>query len=237
MKLLIVSATEQEVAPLFAQLQSLAHHTQIVTNRRILLFDNTDEIHFLTTGVGLALAMYHIAEAVISQSFDTAIQVGIAGALDRSLPLGAVVRVSSEQFADIGIEEKNGDFIDIFDAGFADTNGFPFLNKQLINSYNMLFINDLQLVNAITVAKTSGSEATISALKNLYPDAQIESMEGAAFFYVCLRNKLPFLQIRGISNYVEPRNRAAWNIPAAIKNVNEESAKIVLAVLQTKAIS
>ena len=236
MKLLIVSATEPEVAPLFAQLQSRSNHTKTVGNRRILLFHNTDEIHFLTTGVGLALAMYHVAEAVICERFDVAIQIGIAGALDRSLPLGAVVRVSTEQFADIGIEEKNGGFINIFDAGFADANGFPFLNKQLINIYNMLFINDLQLVNSITVAKTSGTEATILALENRYPDAQIESMEGAAFFYVCLRNKLPFLQIRGISNYVEPRNRAAWNIPVAIKNVNVESAKIILALLQTEAM-
>ena len=45
-------------------------------------------------------------------------------------------------------------------------------------------------------------------------------MEGAAFFYVCLQEKIPFLQIRSISNYVEKRNKSNWNIPLAIDNLN-----------------
>ena len=44
-------------------------------------------------------------------------------------------------------------------------------------------------------------------------------MEGAAFFYVCLCENIPFLQIRAISNYVEQRNEKNWNIPLAIKNL------------------
>ena len=46
-------------------------------------------------------------------------------------------------------------------------------------------------------------------------------MEGAAFFYACLMMQVPFLEIRSISNHVEPRNRAAWDIPLAIGQLNE----------------
>lgn len=46
-------------------------------------------------------------------------------------------------------------------------------------------------------------------------------MEGAAFFYACLLAGVPFLQIRSISNRVEPRNRTAWDIPSAIQNLNQ----------------
>jgi futalosine hydrolase len=45
-------------------------------------------------------------------------------------------------------------------------------------------------------------------------------MEGAAFFYVCRQLNVPCIQIRAVSNYVEKRNRDAWNIPLAIKNLN-----------------
>ena len=33
--------------------------------------------------------------------------------------------------------------------------------------------------------------------------------------------QVPFLEIRSISNHVEPRNRAAWDIPLAIGQLNE----------------
>ena len=37
-------------------------------------------------------------------------------------------------------------------------------------------------------------------------------MEGAAFFYVCLKEKVNFFQIRAISNFVEKRNKKNWEI-------------------------
>jgi futalosine hydrolase len=50
---------------------------------------------------------------------------------------------------------------------------------------------------------------------------QIESMEGAAFFYACRQLNVPCLQIRAVSNYVEKRNRDNWHIGLAIKNLNK----------------
>ena len=45
-------------------------------------------------------------------------------------------------------------------------------------------------------------------------------MEGAAFFAGC--NKADqFMQIRAVSNYVEKRDKSKWNMPLAIKNLND----------------
>jgi len=41
-------------------------------------------------------------------------------------------------------------------------------------------------------------------------------MEGAAFMYACLVSRVPFAQVRGVSNVVERRNRAAWKVAEAI---------------------
>ena len=57
--------------------------------------------------------------------------------------------------------------------------------------------------------------------------ADIETMEGAAFFYACLMSGTPCVQIRGISNYIEPRNLSKWNIPLAVKNMNATIIRIL----------
>jgi futalosine hydrolase len=59
-----------------------------------------------------------------------------------------------------------------------------------------------------------------------HPD--IETMEGAAFFYVCSRENIPFLAIRAVSNKVELRNREKWNIPLAINNLSEKFGELLL---------
>jgi futalosine hydrolase len=74
-------------------------------------------------------------------------------------------------------------------------------------------------VSGITINTTTGSQDVVTAMKARYnPD--IESMEGAAFFYTCIKEGIPFVQIRAISNYVEPRDKSKWNIPLAVKNLN-----------------
>ena len=51
---------------------------------------------------------------------------------------------------------------------------------------------------------------------------QVESMEGVACMLACQELGVPCVQIRAISNYVEKRNKANWDIPLAIQNLNHE---------------
>jgi len=46
-------------------------------------------------------------------------------------------------------------------------------------------------------------------------------MEGAAVFYVCSMEHIPFLQLRAISNRVELRNRRAWKMDLALANLSD----------------
>ena len=90
--------------------------------------------------------------------------------------------------------------------------------KELVNDYATDFLSSYKKVRSITVNKTSGKEESIQKIIQRYlPDT--ESMEGAAFFYTCQMQKQPCVQIRTISNYVEPRDKNKWNIPLAIKNL------------------
>ena len=52
-------------------------------------------------------------------------------------------------------------------------------------------------------------------------------MEGAAMHYVCLMEKIPFLQLRSISNYIGERNKRKWNMNESIINLNNELIKLI----------
>jgi futalosine hydrolase len=84
-------------------------------------------------------------------------------------------------------------------------------------------------VNALTVGTATGSQDTIERLSAKYnPD--IETMEGAAFFFVCSMEKIPFIALRAISNMVEPRNRENWDIPLALQNLTERLREVLLLI-------
>ena len=106
---------------------------------------------------------------------------------------------------------------------------FPFTNSKLDNhfKYSLSKLNeDLQSVSAITVNTTHGNKASIDLYKNKF-NADLETMEGAAVFYVCFHEKVDCIQIRSISNYVQERDKANWNIPLAIKNLNDKLFEII----------
>ena len=52
-------------------------------------------------------------------------------------------------------------------------------------------------------------------------------MEGAAFHFVCLQQKIPFIQIRSISNSVGERDKSKWVIKEAVSNLNIELDKMI----------
>ena len=75
-------------------------------------------------------------------------------------------------------------------------------------------------MKGITVNKVHGNAQSIEKTIQLH-QPQTESMEGAAVFYACQQLNIPAMQIRSISNYVEPRNRESWQIGLAVKNLND----------------
>lgn len=226
MHLLITAATAFEIAPLEHWLQI---HCLRTGNFRYQL--GAADIDLLISGVGVPLSAYSFGKVLATHTYDLAIQAGIAGALDRSLEIGEVVQVISESFGDLGVEEADGSFTAAIDLGLIDANQPPFTHGKLESPAVAGSPAFLRQVTGATVSRVHGYEPSIAAFRKR-SDAQVESMEGACFAYACLLEQLPFLQIRSISNYVEARNREAWNIPMAIANLNEvlQSMVQVLAV-------
>jgi futalosine hydrolase len=162
-----------------------------------------------------AFALGHVLSR---QRFDLAVNVGIAGAFDRSLQLGDVVNVVTERFADLGVEEADGAFKDVHELGLIAPDQPPFQNGELRNDSAREFAF-LPKCKGLTVNKVHGTQAGTAAVLKKY-QADVESMEGAAFFLACSLCEVSFLEVRAISNYVGPRDRDAWDLPLAIGNLN-----------------
>ena len=171
--------------------------------------DTTDT---LVTGVGMVATTHLLTKQLITSNYHLVIDLGIAGSFNPAFKIGDVVQVISDRLVELGVED-NGKFV-------------PANEMNLITTEEMTFETDLRVnklpeANGITVNKVHGSSESIQNVREQFnPD--VEGMEGAAVAYVCKQFDVPWVQIRAISNKVEPRNRAAWDIGLAIKNLHQE---------------
>ena len=206
MGILIVAATSFEIRP----------------SLRVLKKSNAD---VSITGVGCPVSVYSITKAIERYRPSVIIQAGIAGGFDRTMPLGTAVAVLQDEFGDIGVAE-NGQWRSVFDMGFMKAGTQPFKEGVLKNPDKTLLKHcGLKSVKAVTVNEVTTNKAKINLLKNR--GLILESMEGAALHYVALMEKVPFLQIRGLSNYVGERDKSRWQMSEAITNLNRELIRIV----------
>ena len=216
MKILIVAATKFEVRPLadkFAYVQkeddSLAHYQ----------FRN-DKVDILITGIGMTPMAFYLGKQLPGSNYDVVINAGICGSYSDSLPIGMVVNVTEETFCDLGAE-NNDQFFSSFELGLMDPDEPPYRSGKLLNNTTPKgsVLRKLRRVRGITSNTIHGQPGTIRKIRELFnPD--VESMEGAVFFYACLTSGVPFHQVRSISNFVEERDKSRWDIPLAISNLN-----------------
>lgn len=221
MPLLLVAATEPEIAPLLKEMKFCG---DISLNLRWYEYKGRN-IDVLITGVGMVATSVWVTRILTQRNYNSAINAGIAGSFDRTINLGEVVRVQTDCIPELGAEDGDN-FLDIHELDLLGKNDFPFQNGCLHGSDTSAFGSLIQLkpVTAITVNKVHGNENSVAAaVKKFNP--QIESMEGAAFYYACAVADVFAIQIRAVSNYVEKRNRAAWEIGSAVKNLNAELLK------------
>lgn len=213
MKILLVAATELETG--IVREKFSFHILESGLSRCQIPAHTIDLIH---TGVGQINVAYHLGKHLANSHYDLAFQFGIAGANSPELQIGDVVEVREEIIGDLGADSPKG-FINMKDLGF------PVLQRPDLTLYNRLGnpthqIGGIRRVTGLTVNTVSGTRDGIRKMKDRW-DFEIESMEGAAFFYVMLNENIPFHQIRSISNRVEERNRESWDIPLALKTVQK----------------
>jgi futalosine hydrolase len=211
MNCLLAAATAKEISPF------LNHYRNS---------DNKQDIDILITGIGLTAATYSFVKQFSLKKPALVIQAGIAGCFDKNISLGSVVITRQDTIAD-QIVTENKQLKTMFDLGLVKPNQAPYSKGWLVNPHRELIKKTkLKIVNAVSVNRvTTTTQMTGLYQKKFQPS--IESMEGAALHYTCLLEKIPFLQIRSISNYIGERNKKKWNMKEAVSNLNYELTRIL----------
>ena len=221
MRILLVAATTFEIRPFVEKLPLLSKMSEQLSLYR---YKNID-IDVLIPGVGMIPTAYFLGKQLALQHYDLAINAGIAGTFNRSLSLGSVVNVVEDCVVELGAEDGDK-FLSVFDLGLIDPDVHPYQHGVLINDFmndatlmNPDRINKLPKVKGITSNTVHGNIQSIARVQQLAM-ADLESMEGAAFLFACLTEKIPCLQLRAISNLVEERDKKTWKLDLALKNLN-----------------
>lgn len=203
MQILVVAATEMEIAPFLALNRAVDH---------------------LITGVGAPACIYRLQKTIQQREYDCIIQAGIAGSFTTDIALGETLLVKKDCFADLGFFE-NSSFTSLFDAGFLNKNDTPYRDGWLVNDSGLLSRFSLPKYTGITVNMVTAQKMLINEyIKHFEP--AVETMEGAALHYVCLMERIPFLQLRTISNLAGERDKSKWKIPEAVHNLNNHLQQI-----------
>ncbi len=186
--------------------------------------------YLVHSGVGKVNTAATLALAIVQLKPKSVIQFGIGGAfLGAFLAIGHLAIATYEIHLDSGIRLKNG-------WQGMQALGFPLIEGKT-NFYNKIPTNNKltdrvqQLTGAVpcifgTSEVITGSFEEAEVLQERF-DVSIESMEGAAAAQVCMALGAPFAELRSVSNIVGESNKAAWDIPTAIKKVNEAIKKLL----------
>lgn len=146
---------------------------------------------FVISGMGATNCAIATVQAIERYKPDLIVQIGIAGAIDYSIAIGEAVFVVSDFQADLGAL-RDGRFVP-FETPIVTVENYTGLRGVAARSLN-------------TACGAYVGQA----------NAQIESMEGAAFFQAAsLYSGLRFAQVRTISNYVDSA-RDEWQIQTAL---------------------
>ncbi len=198
-KILIIAATSIEIEPLINNCPA--------------------NVDLLITGIGSASSILETCIKLSKNNYKLLINIGIAGSYHSKFEIGQVVQVVHDEFGDLGFEDANT-FIPI-----QKTKWYS-VPKNINNIYSLADDFELIKVNGLTVNRTAGCESTILERKSIF-NADVETMESAAFFMISEKFSIPLLSLRAISNQVEVRNIELWNIPFAVAELHQTLRKIL----------
>jgi futalosine hydrolase len=189
-------------------------------------------IHTHHSGPGVPMVLLHLSQALQHYRPELLVHVGIAGARRGSADIGETVEILSDRYADIGAEDRDGQFLDMFCLGLWTESDADWTMGRFHQPRSWK-LPGLKKLDAVTVHSIPGSSARIRDLERRHP-FQIESMEGAAVFHLASHLQIPFLALRGISNFLEPRNREAWDIPGALATLSRHTLSFLESLNQVQ---
>jgi futalosine hydrolase len=212
---LIIASTVHEIEPFLKSLRK----KESLEKRGL-------NVDLLITGVGLTATTYALTKQVSLKRPDLVIQAGIAGSLEKKIKPGGVYLVSEDRVADEMVIEKKK-LLTVYDFGLRKKDQYPYQDEWLKNIHaDLVSLSGLDTLRSISVNQISADKKIIRLYRKKY-EASLETMEGAALHLVCLSEKIPFLQLRAVSNYAGERDKSKWKFGKSIRELNSSLSKLL----------
>jgi futalosine hydrolase len=191
----------------------------------------------VVTGIGAVNTAHALTRYLVTRSRPSlVIQTGIAGAyVPAGIPVGSVVLANTEIYGDLGVitpdgwrpvEEIGIPLIEASGTRPARFNYFPFDDDLVARASAIGGSLVARTGPFLTLSQVTGVRALGDALYQRF-GALCESMEGAAAAHVCALHDVPFLEVRGISNLIEDRNRPGWRIKEAADAAQSVALRLI----------
>jgi len=210
MNVLVIAATPIEISPFLEQLNKGTIRCQP---------------DVLITGIGLTATTWSLTRHLLLKKPDLVIQAGVGGCFDTRIPTGTVMAIKQETIADQSVIELNA-LKTLFDLKLVPENQYPFSKGWLVNKNDLLKKVKLKKVKGISVNEITTDRKKVKFYEKQFSPV-VESMEGAALHNVCLMEKVPFIQLRAVSNNMAERNKKNWNMKTSIINLNTELIRLL----------
>jgi futalosine hydrolase len=179
-------------------------------------FFSHSQVTTLICGVGLSATAYSVGKMIVQHKPDWILMAGIAGVYPHSpFSIGDVVLVERECESDLGFFTPGG-FTHLADLNLA-------MDIRATKWWACPYISHVSGV--LPVAKSNSMNAAMAPFIHI-DDVDIENMEGAAFFQVCLLEQQKFLEVRSISNRVKIGDDD-WDMEGSIRALTEGLYKVI----------
>ncbi len=181
-------------------------------------------LRLAVTGMGMVNTASVLTRELERRRPRGVLQFGVGGAyVGSGLVVGDVAVATEEGYGEVGVLTPDGwrdaEFIGIpLVAGPP-----PRFNQFPLDAERAIRIAEACGATAgrfLTLSQCTGTQALADTLWDRF-HAVCENMEGAAAAHVCALYGAPFLELRGISNMVENRDRSRWDFPRAIAAAQE----------------
>jgi futalosine hydrolase len=197
----------------------------------------SESIDVAVAGIGAVNTAHALTKYFTTRSRPRlVIQTGIAGAyVNANVPVGSVLLADTEIYGDAGVltldgwrpmEEIGIPLVEATSSHPARFNYFPLDAALVARAASAADGLISRTGKFLTLSQVTGVRAVGDALYERF-GALCESMEGAAAAQVCAMHDVPFLEIRGVSNLVEDRDRAKWRIREAADAAQRAVLKIL----------
>lgn len=232
----LIFPTDAELAPLERYIEN---PVRVEAGRRLGLkgFIYDKIVKAVVSGVGQVNTAQALASLIELGPTELVVMGGCAGAYQGiGINVGDVCVATQEIYADLGVITPFG-WKDMEDIGLQllESGGNSFFSSFPVSQDYRANIEsaarESSFVSAkgvkrspkvhfgkfLTVSTISGAAERGNALYARYQGI-CENMEGAAAAQVSLIYGVPFIEVRGVSNMVEDRDKGKWDIPAAAAN-------------------